>query len=48
MNKKLLHFESADYASPAVVVVKVKAENGCALSDSILEDIPETDPDGGF
>ncbi|MBO4935348.1 MAG: hypothetical protein J6C94_01070 [Alistipes sp.] len=48
MNKKLLHFESADYTSPAVVELKVKAEAGFAFSDSALEDIPETEADGGF
>ena len=48
MNKELLQLEVLDYAAPAVVEVKVKAEKGFALSDSILEGIPETDPDGGF
>lgn len=48
MNKKLLHFEGVDYASPAMVELRVKAEAGFAFSDSALEDIPETEADGGF
>lgn len=48
MNKKLLQLEVLDYAAPAVMEVKVKAEAGFALSDSTLEGIPEIDPDGGF
>ena len=37
-----------NYLRPEIDEVLVKVEAGFALSDSILEGIPETDPDGGF
>ena len=37
-----------NYSHPEIDEVLVNAEVGFALSDSILEGIPETDPDGGF
>lgn len=37
-----------NYSHPEIDEVLVKVEAGFALSDSILEGIPETDPDGGF
>ena len=48
MNKKLLHKKANTYNAPALEEMAVRVEVGFALSDSLLEDIPELDSDGGF